>query len=81
MNIEWTDEEETEGRATERSDNDVVGYMFGSLSMLDQSDVNKLVKKYNIPNFNICQAPKVENICQTLRARKFLCPLSILRLK
>lgn len=30
LNIKWTDEEDTKGMTTERSDDDSVGHMFGS---------------------------------------------------
>lgn len=41
-----------------RSDNMEISYMFGSQNELDHKVVDQLVKRYNIPNFYMCQTPK-----------------------
>lgn len=46
------------GRVGERSDDDRGGYMFRSQSVLEKKVVNRLVRRYNIPNFYMRQASK-----------------------
>lgn len=36
------------------SDDEGVGHMFGSISEIGQTDMDKVVKKFNIPNQYMC---------------------------
>lgn len=58
LNIMWIDGEDSMGRAKEKSDDEEVGYMFRSQSVLDQKFVDRLVRRYNIPSFYMRRAPK-----------------------
>lgn len=51
LNIKWIDDEETEVRVKEKSNDNGVKEMFGSENVLSQRVVNNLIRKYNIPNF------------------------------
>lgn len=59
LNFDWTNKDNAEDteNTMQRNDDKGVGYMFRSQNESDQRDVDKIARKYNIPNHYICRAP------------------------